>query len=377
MIAGGRHFTLSAGLLLGTATIAVAAQAQSPEPFRASAVLEEESAPRPPRTPSNAAWAYYKAWDTITTTDDRNQFREAVGDRPPAGKPVTRDQRRMLEKHRAFIDGVLAASAMEECDWGSRKDDGLMALLPHLGFTRLSARALGLDARRCAEDGNSVGAAERIVAMLRLSQHASSDAYLISTLVGTAIGHFACMVTEEVMEADQLTAPAARMILAAVRQVDTPDLYNSAAAIELERSTTLNWFRKECVGPRPGLKFVRTLSTAGSLRGEGLGRSHEVAFLLLGFSEQRIQDDIDRADRYFDAVKAAWNKPGAEVALAELETQAAEYQWGFVTQSTSGAFSTVRRSSDRMHETFRKTSGKLKGILDAGEAPAMPGRTTR
>jgi|GEM_PF-5710435 len=365
-IAGLLVRPLAIALLLGV--FAPVANAQSSTPLRASAILEEDDAPAPPRTPQNAAWAYYKAWDTITTVEDRQKFGELTTGRPDPGKPLTKAQRQILEKHRVYLDGVIAATSMDTCDWGSRTDVGLGALIPHLGYMRQSARALALDARRFAEDGNSVAAAERVVALLRLSSHAATDHYLISTLVAAAIGHLAMSLTDELLKADQLTAPAARMIVSAIRQVDTPDLYNTAAAIDLERRVTLDWFRKECSGDNANIKFVRALSTSSSMRGESSRTRTPIALYLLTFSEQRIQAEIDRADRYFDAVAAAWRKPHAAVALDELETQVQEYQWGFVTQATMASFSTVRRSTDRTRETYQKSSAKLRAILEAQEA---------
>jgi hypothetical protein len=360
-------FSLTAALLL--AGITAPASAQDSNPFRASAVLEAEDAPQPPRTPQNAAWAYYKAWDTVTTNDDRTRLSEVTGDRPLVGKPLTKEHRQVLEKHRALIDGILAASAMDQCDWGSRTDVGLGALLPHLGHLRQSARVLALDAQRCAQDGAAAAAAERIVAMLRLSDHAASDSYLISKLVAVAIGQFAVTLTNDLLKANLLTAPAARAILTAIRAVNTQDLYRTAEALDLERRVTIDWFRKECTGgPDIGRKFAHALTTAGSLRGESIPFPNALAPMFLTFTEQRVQSEIDRADRFFLAAAAAWSRPDAAVALDELETQASELQWGFVTLATRGPFSTVRRNVDRMRQGFDRTAGRLRTLLEA-DAP--------
>lgn len=353
---------------MASASGSVDAPQPQPDPYRASATLEGENAPRPPQTPGNAAWVYYKAWDTVTGNDDRVAFGTAMGDRPSSGKKLTKEQREQLDKHRAYIDGVLAASAMPMCDFGPRYETGINAMLPYLGMLRGSCRALGVDAVRCVEERNLPGAAERVVGILHISTHAAHDRFLISGLVGIAIGAYACLLTQDMIQQHALTPAAARLIQPVLREIaNTPDVYNLRADIDGERQTYLGWLRTQCKGPTAGLAFIRILGNYKILETDS---TWPPSHLYLTFDEQKMAAEFDRADRYYDAIHAAWDKPDAAARLAEIGEEAGEGQYGIAAMIVGASFSHCRRSLDRIRTQFAHLDANLTAIIKANSASA-------
>jgi hypothetical protein len=337
------------------------------QPITFSELLQtEESMIRPPRTAGNAAWAYIKAWDTLPTDDDaRNKFARAIGERPKPGAKLTNEQREQLALHRAYIDGLLHATSMDHCDWGPGWEHGMLLLLPHLGQLRNSTRALGLDARRCAEDGSSSAAAERVAAMFRMSAHASTDAIVISSQVGCAIGYYASIITDELIQQDQLTPTAARTIRHALRQVRTKDIYNAGAAIDNERRIVVDWLRRECQGPDAG-KFLAQHLSIFEEHPMILGiDSREVLFFM---DETAIGAGLDRAERYFDAVERAWNKPAPIASLEELELEAREGQFGLIAAAIAHSYVPIRRTCENVERTFERLDRRLSVIIEQADA---------
>lgn len=351
---------------IGVLALAITAPALAQHIPTFSALLaEQEDTINPPRTAGNAAWDYIRVWDTLPTDQEaRIRFNEAMGERPKPGEKLSKLQREQLSLQRDVLEGVMLASSVEHCDWGPRLDEGLMSQLPHLGQLRNSARALALDARRCAEDGSSAAAAERIVAMFRMSRHASTDTIVISSLVGIAIGNFAATVTDELIRQGDITPAAARSIRQALRQAQTGDLYNSAAAIETERHLVVDWFRRECKGPDAGKFLVRHLSVLGSMRETGLD-AREVLFFM---DEAAVAAGLDRAERYYDAVRVAWHKPEPMGALAELDLEAAEGQFGLVTAAIAGSFARVRYPCENVRRVFERLDRRLSTIIEQADA---------
>ncbi len=357
---------LSALMVLLLIAFAVPAHAQDISPV--SAFLDSEYAPRPPQSPNNAAWAYLKAWDSITSKADREAFGTAVGDVPARGSKLKPTQREQLAAHREYIDGTIAASGMPFCDFGPRYDQGFYALLPYLGPIRGSCRAVRMDAIRCAEDGNSPGAAERIVALLHMSTHAAHDRFLISGLVGIAIGSLAAESAQDMIAQHQVTPAAARIILPAVREITTSkDLYNMGQAIDGERDMAISWLRRQCTGDDAGLKFLQLMGDLQSLTFFDWPPLH----FCLVMNEERMAREIDHADRFYDAVKAAWDKPNATVILDELSTELDEGQFGLVAQVVGAAFSRCRRSTNQVARTLARLDANLTAIIEANDPAAV------
>ncbi len=351
--------------------MAVAALAAAPAPAQvptfSQMIAETEHSIQPPATAGNAAWVYIRAWDTLPTDQEKRvKFGEAVGERPKVGEKLTRVQREQLAAHGAYIDGIMAASQMDHCDWGPRYEEGIMSLLPHLGPLRNSARTLALDARRCAEDGNGTLAAERVAAMFRMSRHASADTIIISSLVGIAIGNFAATVTDELRQQGDLTPAGARLIRTALRDVMVKDLYRTGEAVQTERRIVLEWLRRECKGPDAGRTLLRHMSILGSMREVGIDLRQHVFFM----DEARLAGELDRTDRFYDAVNLAWGRPNALAALQELELQAAEGQHGMVTAGVAAAFSRVRYSTEHSRRTLERLDRTLSEIIEHNDAGA-------
>jgi len=108
-----------------------------------------------------------REWDTIDIEAAREQLEVSIGT--------------------DSLDYLHWASELDQCVWAINRDAGPYALMPHLSHSRVLAQLGLLRARVRLHDGDSMGAAEDIVAVMKLGRAFDSDLILISSLVGMSI----------------------------------------------------------------------------------------------------------------------------------------------------------------------------------------------
>jgi hypothetical protein len=268
----------------------------------------------------------------------------------------------MCEKYRGYIDGLIAAAGGQDCEWGVNVEAGWFCLLPHLGRLRHSARVIRFDAYRCIAEGSSAGAAERIAAIIRMSDQTRSDRILISSLVGTAICAVGLNLTDEMLKQGQVSPAAARTILAAIRSIKRDDLWGSVSALQGERYLSVEWVRAHYKGEHAGVLFMR------DVRGMGADEEPMDGFIY-SMNEERLSADLDRFGKYFDAAAAALRSPDNVVRLSELGTEVWEGQYGLVARVMSPAMGRVARSINRTRRDLERTTRELEAIVLANETP--------
>src|SRR5262245_43418290 len=106
---------------------------------RPSDCLSEEKGIRPQKTPTNAAWKFFEVWDSLSSAQRAELIHAAypriTQDQPPKLDAATRQ---ILLKNQPYIQGLMQAAAMDECDWGVQHQYGADFRLPHLGLLRSS-----------------------------------------------------------------------------------------------------------------------------------------------------------------------------------------------------------------------------------------------
>jgi hypothetical protein len=358
-------------LLLALCCMAAPARAQQDpyENWKPSDALKEENSIKPPpnvRGSNNAAVAYYRAWD-IPTRRESMALGELVSNIPD--KPTEKlgaDLREKLRNYQSYVEGVMQAAAMEDCDWGFDFSAGWDLLLPHLGHTRQSCRVLFADSRRCAEDGSVIGAVERIQAIFRISQHAAEGPILISSLVGAAIAARGCEATKFLIENNHLTAATAKMLLTTVRSIPRSDLFNVRAALNKEREITAEWIAAQCTSTEPGKDFLRFMGRMGG-GGGGSPLEKQLQESIRRWSRDEFLKDLARADTYFDELDKAWINPDKALGAARIEElgeELAEGQWGVVAKNMTPGMGKVHATTIDLNRKLTRIEKQLAIIAD-------------
>lgn len=235
------------------------------------------------------------------------------------------------------VNFLLHASSHERCDFEVEYEKGIQALMPHLGPARNSGRLLKVDARAKLAAGNVQGAADRIAAMYRLSEHVSRDRILISSLVSMAIAAGANEEVTALVASGRLTGEARDTIAGAISRFDQADPFGTRRSVGGEREITVNWIRTNFTGPHAGKNLMDQYGAA--LQGDrpGVGR------VISAMDERRLAEALDQLSTYYDAGLAAWDRPDAVAHLDTLAEQAAA-KFGPLADMIAPALGRARRS---------------------------------
>lgn len=288
----------------------------------------------------NAALRYWRAWsqvapgfaETIGTVEVKS-----LGD--PTWKP-TPDQTAAASSLNA--DLFIRAASIPACNFEpDLREDGPMALLPHLAPMRASVRALMVQARSALQAGDETGATDRIVAGYRAARHVSSEPVLISALVSRAI----FVSVEEVARlADAqaaLSAESRARIRAALGEFDPADPFRIRAAINMERTEFLGWLRRVTQDPAgPGLDQL--LGSLG-LDPDARKTMHEHLRDRL-----RVLAEIAELDSLYDLAARTMGQPEANAIIASISAKAAAKDTSPLLQQLVPAF-------DRINENFERS----------------------
>lgn len=265
--------------------------------------------------PTNAALVYARAW-IMLSPEQSKKFSDAY--KSEAGWTPDPDTAALLEGEQGHINAVMRAAAMPECDWGIDYDRGFEALIPHVGLLRRDARMLDADAARLALQGDSDAAAQRIVAMLRMSGQCGQDGILISSLVGTAICKTAQARAGWMIDQGKMSISAARTILEAARAIPADDAFGAGSSIAAEGVVLVESARLHYTGPDAGKRFIQFLSRDGIADSAAWSRIEKM-------DGDQLVNALEQAGRYYKDAKAVWNQPDGGERLTALAGRLDEY----------------------------------------------------
>jgi hypothetical protein len=267
-----------------------------------------EAAPAPAPASPNAADVYASVQDGLVKPAN------AVLDNPGALHP-------MLAQHSADIERVIEATKLPRCDFGVRYEDGLNAMMPHLGQLRGLARVLRADATRLSAAGDAQGAARRIAAMLRLAAHITAGGRSqIELLVGCAVAQMGCDLAASTPGLGQAAAKAE--VQQALVSVQAGGVLNSSAIVREDGRLTAGALRSGQVPA--GIKVM----------------GKEVASCTPAEREAAAK----KLEAFSAEVVAAWDAPGAAATLAGIVKRAEAEGLGDILGSPGKA----RESVDRL-----------------------------
>jgi hypothetical protein len=339
------------------------AKPPTPEQLRAlpkpSAALNEPAGPKPPELKGreNAALVYYKAWDSI----DRAVFTDVSQNykNEPRAK-LSEVHLQALRDNQRFVQSIMRATELDDCDWGVDFEEGPNALLPHLSFLRGSCRFLGADVRRCVEEGDINGAAKRVTAIIRMSTQERSDRCLISSLVAVAINAYAATVTRNMMTEKSLTPEAAHVILAGFKGMPD-DPFGYKTCLDMERNM-LHWTKTHFTGEHAGEEFTKAMAEMGG------GNANNEAELKK-MDEAALAVELDKAARFYDELDKLWGQAGKDKEFRDLEDRMSNGEFGNIAMVLAPAVSKANQSGLKAKATLEAIEKELEAYIRGEPAP--------
>ncbi len=308
----------------------------------------------------NAALLYYRYWmigQTLISEELTYQ-----NDTAPGGRP-TEEYAAALKAGQQTIRGYLKASRGEHVDWGIEYEEGIGAMLPHLGKLRHTARILSADAIRLLDEGEVEQAAERLAAIYRMGEQTSQDRVLISSLVGIAITSLANNQLEEFIVSEELTHEAREIIL---KSMDVIDLENPAGVRDSvlgERDIFLGWTVGRHTGPNAGAEFIaETLGTWAEFGADEPSPWHAKIAL---FDEAQLRDDIKKAERYYSDILSIWDLPDGGDRISQMNAFVDNGHYGVAGRLLLPAMGKIWES----HQRIRREVTEVRELLE--DAPVV------
>ena len=295
----------------------------------------------------NAALYYWRAFYSVDREFQRQSGELLQSPRSATWAPDASTVAK-LEANRGFINQLLTATRIERCDFDIAYEEGLMALIPHLGLMRSGARILVLDERRLLAEGKMDDAAERIAAIYRMSVHLRNDNVLISSLVSMALAGLAADEAQVLAESGKLTETGRDAIVAALQPLNTVDGFGAKRCIEMERRITVDYLRGMLTGPEAGKK----LSEADLIQ-----IPEELKKQIFELDEAGVGADLDLLNGYYTGVLRAWDDPAHAAEFAALEKKVESGEFGLIAKVLAPAMSKAKtadiKGADRVREVLQ------------------------
>lgn len=346
---------LAAALVIASTLPLSAALAQElPKPAYPAHYVRPED-----RNAALAYWAAIQAMGPELPTKVREIDWEALGatidpaQMPPAYKAVIE-----LNLTDAVAEQFVRAARMRKVNWEIAYDEGLSALLPHLGSMRAGARFMRFAARQAMVDGRPDLAVERLTAMLGMARHAGGDPILISGLVGQAIASTAAAEARALASTGRFTPAQRDQLVAAFRALQN-DPISMKAAVEGERDIFLSWVGQTyspAGGGRALAERIAPVTTNDPAKAAALANLSSADFLR----------DLARARTAFDEILAAWDKPDAQQAIEAVENRATKGEFGVIATVLLPSVSRARGAADRFRNELSSTIEALEKAPTAG-----------
>lgn len=265
----------------------------------------------------------------------------------------------LLERDQYVVDLLLHASSLPNCDFEIRYEQGINALLPHLGKGRASARLLRADARRLWVTGDTKAAAERLAAIYGCARHFRQDKVLISSLVSVALCSYAHAEVRAILDAGRMTDAARDVLLAALDRFPEHDPFGTRLAIAGGERAFARWVERAYTGPTAGEDLVNS----GAMSGVEDPAAVEVIRALDGVG---IALAVKMLDRFYPEVLGAWDAPDGEARLEAIHQRVREGEFGPLGVVFAPALAQAHRGDARAREDL----ASMRAALGAFTPPA-------
>ena len=295
----------------------------------------------------NAALEYYKAWATL---NQELQLTLLTGD----ALSLTEGGADLLGSEQESIDMLMRASQGGIADWGIDLAQGPGTLVPHLGSMRASAKVITADALRCIEEGDKDGAAARAAGVFRMSRQTSEDEILISSLVGMAIGNLGVTLTDHLIESGALDARGARVVLAAIGDIEEPDRYGLRDSIMGEWRMMSEFMIKNAPERGAGKWLMEQTMFA---------EDPPAAKKIVGMNRSELMRELGGFAAYHADLLSAWDARDKE-KLNDAEQRVQSGAYGALTELLGV---TMTRSFDSETESRAKLDALIKRLEEIAD----------
>lgn len=283
-------------------------------------------------TPTNAAPIYWRGFMLYTTNESLKgvDWTLLTADDDEAGYPLTPAEIEQLKEAQGIIAVALRARTVPSANWEVDYDQGVGALLPHLGPMRNMARLLSADIRRCVTQGDVDGAVDRFEALHAMARHVRADGILISSLVSAAISNLATTQTSQFLARVELTPDQRDRLLAALDAYGQEDPFAVRQAITNEGLWLTAWLAEKV---RDGT-LSKEMNLLFSL---GDGSDASAIEQIKRLSDDAMIEDLRSCRRYYTDAVSVWDEPDAGDRLEALEVLVQEGHYGRIAQVLAAA----------------------------------------
>ncbi len=300
--------------------------------------------------PINAALLYQRLW---RVHDSRI---EAFNEATPQGELDFENPQwvpdaslsEVLQDLQPLIKGLMAAAEEPEADWGIEHRAGVEATVPHLGALRESVRLLRADARRLAAEGAHEAAADRIIALYRMSTQSRRDGLLICAVVNMAIGSTASSETRVLVDVYEIDPDIKARIVRAIDTLPDEDPYGIEYAIIMEPHHYAEWIRHTFTEERPGERLVEAMMIG----------NQTMADRLRAMTRDDLAQELERYEQFGRDAIRAWNDPEALAKVTELDYGILPGKYGHIA-AMSPSIRYLRQQFEQADRDLRRTRAAL------------------
>lgn len=309
----------------------------------------------------------FQAYEIITESE-----RELIEDyaRHPE-RPPSPDVRRVLRKASEVFRYMRRGSDQEFSDYDLDYNQGFELILPHLSQLRSIAKLMQADALVRLHDGDTLGAADRLASVYRISGHTGGDRILISSLVGNAIFRGADSTVQLALDRAVFGPAESAKLLRAVNGFDESDPFNHLEAVMGEQEIAVDWLQRKFGDEAERLRMAESE--------EWLTNDEADALRLGAMTDEEFALSLDQYDRAMDKVVEAFameDQEAARAALKQMEQAATDGELGFLAQLLMPALSRVLDNKieskemidDRVDVLSKLLSGEIEPEAEANAA---------
>ena len=222
--------------------------------------------------PDNAAVLYYKA--CLVIGDPPEEVAGVMTDAIRGENEINEQLKEFIESQSSAIELAMAATAIEDCDWGMDYSKGFELLMPHLGHMRKVCKIILLDAQIKAGAGDIEKAMEQSLVCFRIARHIKRDTTIISSLVGISIEQLACENIVTILSKHAVSEELLKHVRDTLKEL-TRDYGTMKECLRMEAEIAVNYMRTKNIPELLEVLGVKDDEKTAELDEEMLSKSIE------------------------------------------------------------------------------------------------------
>jgi len=311
----------------------------------------------------NAATWYNRALDRLQRLPevDRALIFSYLEDPGAGPSPALREA---LARAAPAMDLVRRGSRQEYADFGLDYSQGFDLVLPHIHPLRTLSKIMRADAMVRLHDGDSLGAADRISAVYRLSEHFADDCIIISSLVGAAVFRGADEAAQLGFDRAGFSDVDCAKMLRAVNRLETGDPFKAVESVVMEQEVAIMWLQ-EHLGTEAARQNVPEMF-------QWIVEDERGAVYLAEMTDEQFQAELEAYDRGMDRYVEAVSMEDREAARAELKRLSEEIvsgEHGFIASLLMPALDKYYEHMCEVKDQISRRAEMLRGLATGRVSP--------